>query len=161
MTCDPLDGIPKLPPKPKNTMTSQTQRPLSIDMGYLFRKFPDLATLLRDGCHPDEVGEAWLTRARRAVSRQQSRNPRLGAETDWAAAKEILHRVLHTDHPDYGTIRGRLFSRPDIHTPEIVSTLSLWLAGHLGLSLTMVTPLVAVMLYEVAAGGDEALETAR
>lgn len=141
-------------------MTSQTHPPLSIDTGYLFRKFPDLAKLLRDGCHPDDVGEAWLTRARGAVSRQQSRNPRLGAEADWAQAKETLERILHTDHPDFEGIRSRLFSRPGISTPELVSTLSLWLAGHLGLSLTMVTPLVALMLYETASGTREVLGAA-
>lgn len=143
---------------PKTTMASLHSRHLSIDEAYLFRKFPDLANLLRQGYHPDEVGVAWLNRAQRARSRQQSQRRHFGAAEDWAQAKEILHRVLHTDDPEFAVIRGRLFTRSSIRTPEIVSSLSLWLAGHLGLSLGTVTPLVAVMLYEVAAGSDQPLE---
>jgi hypothetical protein len=135
-------------------MTSQTHRALSIDEAYLLRKYPDLAILLRQGYHPDEVGEAWLHRAQRAISRQHSQLRQLGASEDWAQAKEILHRVLYTEDPEFAIIRGRLFARAGIRTPEVVSSLSLWLAGHLGLSLTTVTPLVAVMLYEIATGND-------
>ena len=141
-------------------MTSHHSRHLSLDEAYLLRKFPDLAILLRQGYHPDEVGVAWLNRAQRALSRQQSQRRQFGAADDWAQAKEILHRVLHTDDPEFAVIRGRLFDRPGIRTPEIVSSLSLWLSGHLGLSLSAVTPLVAVMLYEVATGNDSPLGTA-
>ena len=140
-------------------MTSHHRRHLSIDGAYLLRKFPDLALLLRRGYHPDEVGQAWLNRARRAAPRQ-SQGRHTGAEEDWAQAKEVLHQVLHTDNPDLHVIRGLLFARPETKTPVLVSTLSLWLAGHLGLSLTMVTPLVAVMLYEIATGEGTPLEAA-
>lgn len=141
-------------------MSSPHRRDLSIDTSYLLRKFPDLARLLHQGHHPDEVGEAWLTRARRAASRQQSQSRHYGGEEDWPQAKAVLHQVLLTDDPDFHVIRDLLFSRPDIQTPALVSTLSLWLAGHLGLSLTMVTPLVAVMLYDIASGRDRPLGSA-
>lgn len=141
-------------------MTSHHRRHLSIEVDYLLRKFPDLALLLRRGYHPDDVGQAWLTRARQAASRQQSKRRHIGVEEDWEEAKAVLHQVLHTDNPDFQVIRGLLFDRPGIKTPVLVSTLSLWLAGHLGLSLTMVTPLVAVILYEIATGEETPLEAA-
>lgn len=163
--CDPLVTIIGWPMAVKigqtqNAMTSHYHRHLSIDEAYLLRKFPDLALLLRRGYHPDEVGQAWLNRARQAASRQQSQRRHIGAEDDWAQAKAVLHQVLHTENPDFHAIRGLLFARPDTRTPVIVSTLSLWLAGHLGLSLTMVTPLVAVMLYEIATAKESPLEAA-
>lgn len=133
-------------------MTSQHPRTLLIDRAYLLRKFPDLSLLLRQGYHPDEVGRAWLNRALRSTPRQQSRLKQHGEEEDWDQAKAVLHRVLHTDDPDYQLIRARLFARPRMETASILATLGLWLAGHLGLSLTVVTPLVAVMLYEIATG---------
>jgi len=141
-------------------MTSHHRRHLSIEVDYLLRKFPDLALLLRRGYDPDDVGQAWLNRARRAAPRQQSQRRHIGAEEDWEQAKSVLHQVLHTENPDFQVIRGLLFARPGIQTPVLVSTLSLWLAGHLGLSLTMVTPLVAVMLYEIATGEGSPLEAA-
>ena len=141
-------------------MTSHHRRHLSIEVDYLLRKFPDLALLLRRGYDPDDVGQAWLNRARRAAPRQQSQRRHIGAEEDWEQAKSVLHQVLHTENPDFQVIRGLLFTRPGIQTPVLVSTLSLWLAGHLGLSLTMVTPLVAVMLYEIATGEGSPLEAA-
>ncbi|MEK7951337.1 hypothetical protein [Luteolibacter soli] len=139
-------------------MTSPSSRNLSIDKAFLLRKFPELARLLRQGYDPDEVGQAWLNRARQAASRQQSQRRHIGVEEDWEQAKEVLHQVLHTTNPDFNVIRGLLFARPGITTPVLVSTLSLWLAGHLGLSLTMVTPLVAVILYEIATGEERSLE---
>jgi hypothetical protein len=141
-------------------MTSHHRRHLSLDEGYLLRKFPDLASLLRAGYHPDEVGQAWLNRARRTASRQQSQRRHLGAEEDWEQAKEVINQVLHTDNPEFHVIRGLLFARPEVKTPVLMSTLSLWLAGHLGLSLTMVTPLVGVMLYEIATAEPGPLEAA-
>ncbi|MCW1926143.1 hypothetical protein OKA05_26530 [Luteolibacter arcticus] len=141
-------------------MTSHHRRTVSIDASFLLRKFPDLARLLRQGYDPDEVGQAWMNQARRTASRQQSQRRSHGAEEDWEQAKAVLHQVLHTDDPNFNVIRGLLFARPDIQTPVLVSTLSLWLAGHLGLSLTMATPLVAVMLYEIATAQDLPLETA-
>jgi len=141
-------------------MTSHHRRHLSIDRAYLLRKFPDLALLIRRGYHPDEVGQAWLNRARQTASRQQSQRRHIAAEEDWAQAKEVLHQVLHTDNPDFQDIRRLLFARPEVKTPVLMSTLSLWLAGHLGLSLTMVTPLVGVMLYEIAIAGGTPLEAA-
>ena len=144
----------------QEAMTSHHHRLLSIDEAYLLRKFPDLALLLRRGYPPDEVGQAWLNRARRAAPRQQSQRRQTGAEEDLEQAKAVLHQVLHTDNPDFQVIRGILFARPDVKTPVLVSTLSLWLAGHLGLSLGMVTPLVAVMLYEISTGKGGTLETA-
>jgi len=140
-------------------MTSHNRRHLSIDEAYLLRRYPELARLLRQGYHPDEVGQAWLNRARQAASRNQSQR-RTGAEEEWEQAKEVLHQVLHTDNPEFHVIRGLLFARPGITTPVLVSTLSLWLAGHLGMSLTMATPLVAVILYQIAAGEERSLEVA-
>ena len=131
-------------------MTSHHRRHLSIDEGFLLRKFPDLALLLRRGYHPDEVGQAWLNRARRNAPRQQSQRRHIGVEEDWEQAKAVIHQVLLTENPEYHVIRGLLFARPEINTPVLMSTLSLWLAGHIGLSLTVVTPLVGVILYEIA-----------
>lgn len=138
-------------------MTSHNRRLLSIDEAYLLRRYPELARLIRQGYDPDEVGQAWLNRAAQNASRQQFQR-KASAEEEWDQAKDVIHQVLHTDNPEFHVVRGLLFARPGITTPVLVSTLSLWLAGHLGLSLSIVTPLVAVILYEIAAEEEGSLK---
>jgi len=140
-------------------MTSHNRRLLSIDEAYLLRRYPELARLIRQGYDPDEVGRAWLSRARQNTSRQQFQR-KASADEEWEQAKDVIHQVLHTDNPEFQVIRGLLFARPGISTPVLVSTLSLWMAGHLGMSLSIVTPLVAVILYEIATGEERPLEAA-
>ena len=73
----------------------------------------------------------------------------------WSMAKDLMHAVLATRDPKHHAIRRRLGNLQDPSTPVLLSALGLWLAGVLGISVSVTSPLVAVMLYSVAeADGD-------
>ena len=65
-------------------------------------------------------------------------------------AKNRVHAVVATQDPQDHAIRRRLGNLQDPSTPVLLSTLGLWLAGVLGISVSVTGPLVAVMLYGVA-----------
>lgn len=92
-------------------------------------------------------------KVRRPITRGESAD---GAEaTYWSMAKELVHSVVASQDPTYGGIRKRLGDLQNPSTPLLLSTLSLWLAGVLGISTSVTGPLVAAMLFGVAeAGGD-------
>ena len=67
----------------------------------------------------------------------------------WSRAKNLIHGVFTRADPHHSAIRKRLgLSNPS--TSLLLQTLSLWLAGELGLSVTGTRPMVAVILYAVA-----------
>lgn len=70
-------------------------------------------------------------------------------------AKSRVHAVVASQDPEYHAIRRRLGNLRNPSTPALLSTLGLWLAGMLKISVSVTGPLVAVMLYSVAeADGD-------
>jgi hypothetical protein len=76
----------------------------------------------------------------------------------WLRGKHLVHAVLLSRDPYFSSIRKRLGSFKNLSTPELLFTLSLWLAGQLKLSVSATQPMVAVMLYAVArAGGNWAI----
>ncbi len=96
------------------------------------------------------------------ISSQKVRKPVTGEEanavpeaTYWGMVKELVHSVVASQDPTYAGIRKRLGDLQKPSTPLLLSTLSLWLAGILGISTSVTGPLVAAMLFGVAeAGGD-------
>jgi len=110
---------------------------------------------------------AFLTR--RAGTRQQARSANRWANSktddDWSAARNALYALFCTRSPELAEIRKWLKDSPPITTQLLLSTLSLWLAGHLGKSVTVTTPLVAAVLLGIARDGmdrwSEAIETGR
>ena len=74
--------------------------------------------------------------------------PSLGP-SKWVRAKDLVHGVFTREDPNHIAIRKRLFlSNPS--TSLLLQHLSLWLAGELGLSVTVTRPMVAVILYAAA-----------
>ncbi|MDB6080675.1 MAG: hypothetical protein JWO82_4422, partial [Akkermansiaceae bacterium] len=52
-------------------------------------------------------------------------------------------------------IRKRLVGAGDSSTLYVLSTLSLWLAGAMGMSVSVTTPVVATLLYAIATSPAE------
>lgn len=129
-----------------------------IDVGYLFGKFPDLALLERQGLGLDAIGNELVRRKLYKHSRNQriARSETGGPDQrEWLRTKQALREVFCTDHPDFDDIRRRLRQHSGALTPHLLATLSLWLAGFLGMPLTTVTPLVATVLFGIARHGVE------
>lgn len=129
-----------------------------IDVAYLFGKFPDLALLERQGMGLDAIGNELVRRKLHKHSRKHKSARAAGSETDlqeWVRTKEALREVFCTDNPGFNEIRKRLREHSGALTPHLLSTLSLWLAGFLGMSLTTATPLVATVLFGIARHGVE------
>ncbi len=133
-----------------------------IDPAFLQKKFPEIAKMARQGEPWDQIGVAMLRGVQRAGSRQSGgligggsgsrfrSSLATGPESEWAAAKAALRRLFCSDSEDLREIRQRLGDSSASTTPLLIVTLSLWLAGHLGKSVTRTTPLVATVLLGMA-----------
>jgi hypothetical protein len=73
----------------------------------------------------------------------------------WNRAKALAHAVIISNRPDYSAIRKQLGDWRNRSTAALLSTLSLWMAGTLGVSITAMRPMLATMLYGVAAAGGD------
>jgi hypothetical protein len=129
-----------------------------IDIAFLFGKFPDLALLERQGLSLDAIGNELIRRKLHKRSRQQRGLHAAGPEEppeqlEWTRTKRALHEVICTGNPEFEAIRQRLRNHAGALTPHLLATLSLWLAGFLGMSLATVTPLVATVLFGIARDG--------
>ncbi len=142
------------------TFPPATPPRVNIDMAFLLRQVTSLADVKRKRRTWNEFGEKAfqdLDRASPGSRRLKSRiePDRASAASYWGMVKELVHAVVGSRDPAYDGIRRRLGDLREPSTPLLLSTLSLWLAGVLGISVSVTGPLVAVMLYGVAeAGGD-------
>jgi hypothetical protein len=129
-----------------------------IDVAYLFGKFPDLALLERQGLGLDAIGNELVRRKlhkhsrRHKIARLEANEP---DQREWLRTKQALRELFCTDNPDFDEIRRRLNQHSGALPPHLLATLSLWLAGFLGMPLTTVTPLVATVLFGIARHGVE------
>jgi hypothetical protein len=128
---------------------------LPIDRNFLARQVPDLAHMRRRCGSWDDLGE----KTARDFLHPRGQVVRSGVESsqtsEWSLAKELVHDVLISGNPQHDAIRKRLGDLSEPSTPRLLSTLSLWLAGVLKISVSVTLPMVAVMLYAVGeAGGD-------
>lgn len=125
---------------------------LLIDQDFLLRQVSLLIRVKRRRCSWDEFGEMV---ARDFLSPRNGRGKPSPGSSEWQLAKELVHGVLATADPQYDGIRKRLGTRETASTPLLLSTLSLWLAGILQISVSMTVPMTACLLYAIAeAGGD-------
>ena len=92
----------------------------------------------------DYISSAPTPRVEAPVSREAAR---------WRMAKSLVYAVLASRDPQHDAIRQRLGNLQEPSTPRLLSTLSLWLAGKMGISVSATVPLVAVMLYAAAEAG--------
>ena len=123
--------------------------PIQIDINFLLRQVSALVQVRRRRRTWNELGEAVLRDFMESypLARMEA--------TRWSSAKSLVHAVLATRDPQHDAIRNRLGNLQQPSTPLLLSTLGLWLAGVLGISVTVTRPLVAVMLYAAGeAGGD-------
>jgi len=130
---------------------------IRIDAGFLLRQFPSLVQIRRKHRTWDDYGHKLASemevpaRTVRAMADQ----PEIKKPSEWPRAKQLIHGVLATRDSEYAAIRKRLGDLEKTSTPLLFSTLGMWLAGALGMSISVTNPMVAVMLFAVAeADGD-------
>ena len=123
-----------------------------IDADFLLQKVHSLRQVQQGHLTWNEFGEK-IARSvpgnyRRYHDHDPERAPAPGP-TVWLSAKELVHAAMISQDLKYEQVRKRLiyFERPS--TPSLFTTLSLWLAGKLGISVTTTQPMVAAMLYGV------------
>lgn len=154
----PIHPRSVVPKRPKNPMKPLFESDPRIDVSFLFGKFPDLALLERQGFHLDAIGNE-LVRRRQGKQARQKREPEVSDPKsstellDWSRIKAALHQIICTSSQDFEEIRGRLRNHAGATTPHLLATLSLWLAGFLGMSIATASPLVATVLLGIARGG--------
>jgi hypothetical protein len=133
---------------------------IPIDTEFLLRQVSSLVQVKRRRRTWNEFGENvidysdhFLPKARRPMPDDEPADE--SEAVCWNMAKELIHSVVASQDPTYDGIRKRLGNLREPSTPLLLSTLSLWLAGVLGMSVSVTGPLVAAMLFGVAeAGGD-------
>jgi hypothetical protein len=133
-------------------LPSPTIAKLQIDKDFLVRQVSQLTRVKRQRCSWDEFGE----KVARDFSHPRNVSGKAHEEsTEWRLAKELVHDVLVSCNPQHDGIRKRLGVRGTTSTPLLLSTLSLWLAGVLKISVSVTVPMVAGILYAIGdAGGD-------
>ncbi len=129
---------------------------ISIDQNFLIRQLPSLTRIKRNHFSWDEFGEKvardFFQPQNQLLVKTDTNSPMM---PEWNLAKKLIHDVLTSANSQHNGIRKRLGNLREPSTPLLLSTLSLWLAGILGISVSVTMPMVAVMLYAMGeAQGD-------
>ncbi len=129
---------------------------LRIDLAFILRQEPRLIRVKRRQCSWDSFGDQ-VTRdffqPRFTTIMTTVRSTDEPAE--WELAKELVLAVFTSAAPEYDGIRKRLGNPGTASTPMLYSTLSLWLAGILKISVSLTMPMTAAILYGIGeAEGD-------
>ena len=132
----------------------------NIDCQFLRRKFPQLARLEKMGISLEGMGETMVREVERGSSRQQIRTGAFSGAApsplvDWRLGSAAIIGLLSSEAQAAQATRDRLPPSSTATTPLLLTTLSLWLAGHLRKSVTLTTPLVAAILLATARDGIE------
>ena len=132
--------------------------PIQIDLNFLLRQVSALVQVKRRRRTWNELGEAVLRDFMKSsptarAARHEGDAPVSREAARWQMAKSVVHEVLVRRNPQYDRIRQRLGNLNEPSTPRLLSTLSLWLAGEMEISVSVTVPLVAVMLYAAAQAG--------
>jgi len=128
---------------------------LQIDMAYLLKKVRGLADVKARRRTWNEVGQRLelevmpVQRAYHLVPPPVARG-KWGAPSLWQEAKELVFAVMASGEPEFEAIRGRIRRGSSPTTQLLLSTLDVWLAGRLGVSVTITSQMAAVMLYAVS-----------
>lgn len=130
---------------------------IKIDSQHLLKQVPALVRVKRKQRTWNDFGGKLvldLQNPAQAV-RQSGAMAANGDVSEWAVARQLIHGVLATRDSQFDGIRKRLGNLETVSTPTLLSTLGLWLAGVLGISVTVTKPMVATILFAVAeAGGN-------
>ena len=111
---------------------------------FLLRLMPDLNTVRRKTRGWDEFGEK--------IANQMEKERRSKAEPEeslWHRAKRVVHMAMTDSDAKNAAIRTRV-GGSSIISPGMLADLSLWLAGELGVTISVTKRLVATMLVGVA-----------
>jgi hypothetical protein len=127
---------------------------IGLDSMFLMRQLPALSEVKHKRVGWNDLG----ARITREYQPKPPRNRPKASHPDetgspagecWRRAKNLLHNIMATSDPENAPVRKRLGDFKNPSTAALFSTLSLYLAGKLGLSLTITQPMLAVMLYAV------------
>ncbi|MEO5915146.1 MAG: hypothetical protein ABIS50_13000 [Luteolibacter sp.] len=125
---------------------------IRIDIRFLLRQVPSLVQVRRKHRTWNDYGEKLVRElqvpAPTVRTMTHMSDPKDASE--WSYAKQLIHAVLATRQPEYDAIRKRLGNLQTTSTPILLSTLGLWLAGALGMSVSVTNPMVAVILLAVS-----------
>jgi hypothetical protein len=128
-----------------------------IDKDYLMRQLPSLVDVARKRRSWDEHGEK-VARDHLTGRRPLCRVDRglSGCEVlIWSRAKALAYAVIVSNDPAHAAIRKQLGDWQNRSTAALLSTLGLWMAGVLGVSITVISPMLVTMLYGVAEAGED------
>lgn len=125
------------------TATLPLTEPPHIDQTFLLRKVSGLTQVRHKYRTWDEHGEKLM----RSFLRTSSHSAVISEASAWSLAKELVYKVLACPDPRFDGIRKRLGDLKEPSTPRLLTTLGIWLAGVLRISVTATMPMVAVILY--------------
>ncbi len=128
---------------------------MQIDSDYLLRRVSILNQLRRNQRTWNLLGEKVAhdfklnSRKLRLVTVNQTSENEL-EPCQWIRGKELVYEYLTAMVPSSNGNRPRFKNFQKTSTPLLLSSLSMRLAGALGISITLTRPMVAVMLYAIA-----------
>jgi len=128
---------------------------VQINVEFLLHKVPELSHVKQNRLTWNEFGvrideHLQLIQVPNRSARGQAQSATLTEPSDWSRAKALVRAALVSRDPTYEPMQKRLIQFEDSSTAALLSTLSLWVAGELGISVTFTQPMVAVMLYAAA-----------
>jgi hypothetical protein len=125
---------------------------IKVDKDFLLRKVSTLRLAERRRRNWDEHGEK-ITRefpiskpAFRLIG-EDGVSSEVTATPNWEEAKDLIQSVFTSTDPKYDGIRKRLRNLHNPSTQMMLSVLSIWLSGEMGISTSMTHPMVALILY--------------
>ncbi len=137
-----------------NVISSPLPTPagIKVDKDFLLRKVSTLRQAERRRRNWDEHGKkitrefpiskpAFRLIGEDGISLEVSPTP------NWEEAKELVQSVFTSTDPKYDGIRKRLRNLHNPSTQMLLSVLSIWLSGEMGISTSMTHPMVALILY--------------
>jgi hypothetical protein len=137
-----------------NTISSHlpTTAGIDVDKDFLLRKVSSLRQAKRRRRTWDEHGEK-ITRefpipkpAFRLIG-EDAAATEVSQAPNWQEAKDLIQAVFTSTDPKYDGIRKRLQNSHNPSTQMMLSVLSIWLSGEMGISTSITHPMVALMLY--------------
>mgnify|MGYP000064103261 CR=1 FL=1 len=142
---------------------SSTNPEIKVDTDFLIRKVSSLLHVKNQRRTWDEHGEKIAKNflptapAFRLID-DDFAVPKTSTVPDWQQAKEIIHAVLNSEDTKYHAIRKRLRNLHNPSTQMMLSVLSIWLSGVMGISTSVTHPMVASILYGAATSPDKRVE---
>lgn len=132
----------------------------AIDLRILVEKVPALKLVVRRQASCDDVGFDLVVQSLKGTSFQRgvfSTKPSRAAESIWSQSKSAFYRLLATDDEEFAETRGRLALHQPRSTYTLMSSLSFWLSGAVGIPISAAMPIACVLLHLIATSSVEAL----